>query len=130
MTFSQRSTRPQVSFSSDLASVLFDTPAAQHREAMERQLVQGLTQILEQISPAKVMRNGPFIDAHIIPHLSGRNLLAAARLIEALAPATVENMPKLRQRREVLRRAHELVPVLSGRNVERLIAVIRDYGGA
>lgn len=113
---------------SDLAQVLFDTPADQSREAMEQQVVERVTLLLNKATPGRIARHAAFIDFHLLPTLSGRNFLAVARLLEVLSPAALEMMPKMRQKREVLKRAERLAGVLQADNIQRLIDVVRNKG--
>jgi hypothetical protein len=112
------------SFLSDLAAVLYDTPAEIERESQEVAIVKRLESMLETATSSQIFRHGPFIDAHLLPHLSGRNLLAVARLMELRAPAAIENMPRLREKRERLKRGWDLAQVLSPRALANMIAAL------
>jgi hypothetical protein len=124
----QAKQEPRASFLSDLAQVLFDTPADQSREALEQKVVERTLQLLNRATPRQIVRVAAFIDYHLLPSLSGRNFLAVAKLLEVRAPAALEVMPKMRQKREVLKRAERLAGVLQADNIQRLIDVVRNHG--
>lgn len=113
------------SFLSDLANVLYDTPPRMEREAEEVSVVKRLEAIFKKATSQQIFRNAPFIDAHLLPLLSGRNWLAVAKLIELSAPAAIENMPRLHRHRDHLRRSHELAQVLSSRSLSKMIEALR-----
>ena len=81
-----------VSFNSDLANVLFGTAADPEREPQEVGIVERMSRIFETATSSQIFRHAPFVDAVVFPRLSGRNLLAVAKLIERrYSPGLVQN---------------------------------------
>lgn len=123
-----------VSFQSDLANILFGSAADPTRERSEVEYVERFSGLLTQATSSQIFKIGPYVDAMLIPRLSGRNRLAVAKLIEARAPAAIENMPNLRRDREHLRKSAELGQILSPASLAQMIAALaadlESRGGA
>lgn len=101
------------SFSSEIANVLYSTAPSVERHSIELKVLAAVEGVVNGFTSVQVFRNGPRID-QAFSHLSGRNFLQLARLIEERSPAAVENMPILRSHREHLRRSVETANVLQG----------------
>jgi len=112
------------SFQSDLANMLFDTAANPDRDAFESSLVERFRQAASVMSSADLRRHAGRIDERLFPHLSGRNFLAVAKLIELRAPSAVENMPRLKEYRRHASRAAELAQILSPAALDRVIEAL------
>jgi hypothetical protein len=112
-----------VAFRSPLANVIFGSAADPTRERFEAGCVERFTAALGQASSNAIFKQAPFLDAGLVL-LSGRNKLAVAKLIEARAPAAIENMPELRKDREHLRKAAELEQILSPTSIAQMIAAL------
>lgn len=110
------------SFNSPMANLIFGTAPDPTREVMEAEAVERFRQMIELLSSREIFRLGPFIDAVLIPKLSGRNQLAVMKMIESRSPATIESMPTVRKAREHLRRASEVAQILAPAVLERVIA--------
>ncbi|MEJ8837705.1 hypothetical protein [Ramlibacter sp. AN1133] len=115
----------QVSFQSELANVLFGSAADPTRERQEVELVQRFVDEVASATSLQIFKIAPYVDAMLVPHLSGRNRLAVAKLIETRSPAAIENMPNLRRQREHLRRSAEFAKILSPQALELMIAALQ-----
>lgn len=113
-----------VSFQSELANILFGSAADPTRERLEVSAVERFAGWISEATSRQVFKEGPFIDANLVRVLSGRNRLAVAKLIEARAPAAIENMPRLRKDREHLRKSAELAQILSPAALVQLMAAL------
>jgi len=113
------------SFQSDLANMLFDTPADPMRERFETDLVERFRALSEKMSNRQLFRHAPKIDGWLLPRLSGRNFLTVAKLVELRAPSAIENMPRLRAARAHAQRAAELSQILSPVALERVLEALR-----
>jgi hypothetical protein len=118
------SIHPNASFQSDLANVIFGAAPDPVREPDERAAVTQFAKLLESATSTQIFKQGPYIDAMLVPRLSGRNLLHVAKLIEARAPAAIENMPRLRKLREHLRKSAELAKILSPAALNQMIQAL------
>ena len=118
---------PQFSamFSADLASVLFDTPANPDREVEEVALVEKFRSWILTANRKSIWAMSVYIDATLVPLLSGKNLLHVAQLLEDRAPTVIDNMKKLRGMRDHLQHTAELAAVLSPASLDRLIEAIK-----
>lgn len=113
-----------VSFQSGLANILFGSAADPTRERTEVESVERFRALVEQATSSQIFKVAPYVDAVLIPRLSGRNRLAVAKLIEVRAPAAIENMPHLRRQREHLRKSAELAQTLSPAALAQMIAAL------
>lgn len=113
------------SFASPLANIIFGSAPDPTREELESGAVERFSALVEKATSTEIFRIAPFIDAVLVPMLSGRNLLAIMKLIEKRAPAAIENMPTVRKHREHLRRSVELAQMLAPPALERMIRAIR-----
>lgn len=116
----------QFSFRSELANTLFDTPPNPDRDAYEVALVDRFRAAVEGASSKEIFRSAHRIDSYLLPKLSGRNLLAVAKIIEMKAPAALDTMPRLRAHRAHAARAAELAQILSPNALERVISALRQ----
>lgn len=116
--------RPNTSFQSDLANVIFGSAPDPEREVAELQAVKRLNEALAAATSMQIFRLGPYVDAVLLPRLSGRNLLAVAKLFEVRAPASISNMPNLRKMRDHLRRSAELASILSPASLTQMIEAL------
>lgn len=114
-----------VSFQSDLANVIFGTAADPTREVAEAEAVERFRAEIENATSTQLMKAGPYIDAVLIPRLSGRNRLAVAKLIEARAPAAIQNMPNLKRQREHLRMSAEIAQIVAPAALRQMIEALR-----
>lgn len=113
------------SFSSGLAGVLFGSAPEPERAALEGSLVKRLTGLIETSTSSQIHRCGPWIDAHLLSHLSGRNLLHVARRIEHRAPAAIENMPLLRGKKSLLVKSAELAQIFAPAALDLMIEALQ-----
>lgn len=113
------------SFQSDLANMLFDTPADPTRAQYEAQLVERFREAVSMASSRDLFRRAQMIDAYLLPKLSGHGVLAVAKLMELRAPAAIEVMPRLRAIRSHAARAHELSQILSPAALMRVIEALK-----
>lgn len=114
------------SFQSDLANMLFDTPADPTRAQYEAELVERFQSVVSVASSRDIFRKAQMIDAYLLPKLSGRGMLVVAKLIELRAPAAIEVMPRLRSFRSHAVRAHELSQILSPAALSRVIDALKS----
>lgn len=112
-------------FSADLANVLFNTPANPDREVEEIALVERFKAWIFEANRKSIWAMALYIDATLIPVLSGKNLLHVAQLLEDRAPTVIDNMPRLRQVKSHLQHTAELADVLSPMALDRLIEAIK-----
>lgn len=106
--------------------MLFDTPANPDRDAEEQRVVVRLENFLSRASKKQIWIMALFIDETIIPLLSGRNLLLAARLIEDRAEAVITQMRNLRSHKEHLERTAEMAEILSPGALDKLILAVKQ----
>lgn len=113
------------SFQSDLANMLFDTPADPTRAQYEDELVERFKEAVSVANSRDLLRKAQMIDAFLLPKLSGRGVLAVAKLMELRSPAAIEVMPRLRVFRGHAVRAYELSQILSPAALSRVIEALR-----
>lgn len=118
-------TKTTPSFQSDLANVIFGSAPDPTREPFELSAVLQLHKHFERATSTQIFRLAPYVDAVLVPRLSGRNLLSVAKLLEVRAPASIETMPNLRRHREHLRKTMELGQILSPAALGRMIDALR-----
>jgi hypothetical protein len=118
-------TKSTPSFQSDLANVIFGSAPDPTREPFELKAVLQLHKHFEGATSTQIFRLAPYVDAVLVPRLSGRNLLSVAKLLEVRAPASIETMPNLRKHREHLRKTMELGQILSPAALGRMIEALR-----
>lgn len=111
-------------FQSDLANMLFDTPPNPDRDHFEADLVERFRGALSTMRSQDIVRHAARIDERLLPSLSGRNLLAVAKLIELRAPAAIALMPRLSDHRRHAMKAAELAQILSPVALGRVIAAL------
>ena len=127
MSQQEKTSKPySASFTGALANVLFDTPANPDRDAEEQRVVVRLENFLSRASKKQIWIMALFIDETIIPLLSGRNLLLAARLIEDRAEAVITQMRNLRSHKEHLERTAEMAEILSPGALDKLILAVKQ----
>jgi hypothetical protein len=112
-------------FQSDLANMLFNTPADPSRDVFESDLVERFREAASVMQPKDISRHAAKIDNFLLPKLSGRNFLAVAKLIEMRQPSAIENMPRLSKQRKLGAQAAELAQILSPLALERVIEALR-----
>jgi hypothetical protein len=116
---------PEASFHSDLANMLYNTPADPAREAFEVDMVERIVKLLDAKTSNEIFRHGAKIDAYFLPMLSGRNYLQVAKYIEARAPAAIAGMPRLRMALARAQQAAELSQILSPVSLTQVIKALR-----
>ncbi len=114
-----------IKFSSPLAGVIFGSAPPPELAALEQRLVEGVERLLANSTSMQIHRNAPSIDHDILRHLSGRNFLHVARLIEHRAPAAVENAPRLSQEKKGLVRSAEVERIFAPASLDLLIEALR-----
>ncbi|HWS25828.1 MAG TPA: hypothetical protein VN259_04560 [Xanthomonadales bacterium] len=112
-------------FSSPLAAVMFGSAPPAELAALEHQFVEGVEQLLANSTSMQIHRLAPSIDHDILRHLSGRNFLHVARLIERRAPAAIENAPRLHRERKELIKGAELERIFAPASLNLLIEALR-----
>jgi len=70
-------------------------------------------------------RCGPWVDAHLLSLLSGRNFLHVARRIELRSPASIENMPLLKSRKNMLMKSAELEQIFAPASLDLMIEALQ-----
>lgn len=115
----------EFSFQSDLANMLFDTPAESSREVYETELVERFRATVQVMTSAELFRAAPKINGNLLPRLSGRNFLAVAKLMELRAPAALANMSRLRDAQRHAQRVSELAQILSPKALDRVIEALK-----
>jgi hypothetical protein len=103
----------KVSFFSETANVLYSTAPDPVRHELENKVLAKVGAYIESMTSTQIFRHAPRIDG-AFKYLSGRNVLALARIIEQRAPAAMGNMPMLRLHRDHLRNSMETAQVLAG----------------
>jgi hypothetical protein len=103
----------KVSFFSETANVLYSTAPDPSRYELEKNVLMKVGGYIDSMTSTQIFRHAPRIDG-AFKYLSGRNVLALARLIEERAPAAMGNMPMLRLHRDHLSNSMETAQVLAG----------------
>lgn len=111
-------------FGAELAAILFDTPADPDREVQELEVVAKFEAWIHKADRRRIWAMALYIDEMIVPILSGKNLLHAAKLLEQRAPTVIDSMPNLRRHKDHLQRAAELGEILSPIALGRLMAAV------
>lgn len=112
------------SFQSDLANVMFDTAPDPEREPHELAAVNRIFSLFETATSQQIFKHAPMVDRDLIPCLSGRNLLAVAKLIEARSPAAIDNMPHLSKRQKELLVVSELAQIFAPAALAQMAEVL------
>lgn len=113
------------SFSAELASILFDTPANPDRESQEIQVVAKFEAWIRRAERKRIWAMALYIDETVVPLLSGKNLLHVAKLLEDRAPTVIDSMTNLKKHKDHLQRSAELAEILSPRSLDKLIAAMK-----
>jgi len=86
--------------------------------------LQGARNRIQCATSAQIHRDGPWIDHNILRHLSGRNYLHLARLIEERAPAAIENMLRLREKKKELVKSAEIERIFAPASLSLMIEAL------
>lgn len=114
-----------MSFHDPIANVLFDTPPPVERAKCEAEIVNRMRLALEEHDIRSLNSKAGWIDAYILPQLSGMNYLEVARLIESKSRALIPGIKSLRLALETIHCAKELGEILSPAALRRLQDAIK-----
>ena len=120
-------------FSSGLAGVIYGAAPVPELAHLEAMLVQGVVNLIDRSTSSQIHRHGPWIDHNLLKRLSERNFLHVARRLERRAPAAIENMPTLRERKMELMRSAEMEQIFAPASLDLLIETLQmdeEMGGA
>lgn len=113
------------SFQSHLATVLFGTAPEPEHARLEALLLQRLENLLERATSKQILMHGPSIDSSFVKRLSGHNLLHVARIIESRAPAAIENMVFLQEKKRDLQKGSEMAKIFAPAALDLMIEALQ-----
>lgn len=111
-----------------LAAVVFGDEIAGERAPKEAAIVERFRRWLEGATRASFHAGCREIDDRVVASLTGPNLLAVARMIEARFPEAIENMPRLAEHLRCLDRAKQLEQVFMPNNLRLLAEALFEEG--
>lgn len=117
-----------ITFSIDIAGIVFDDEVDPGRRADEDRLVDRFVVWLKAASRDLMNAKCADIDATLVSCLSAPSMLRVARAIEAAYPEAIPSMPRLHGHLQHLQRASHLARVFTPSNLKALADALREEG--
>lgn len=117
-----------ITFSIDIAGIVFDDEVDPLRRADEERLVDRFIAWLKEAGSDLVRAKCADIDAMLVSCLSAPSMLRLARAIESVYPEVIPSMPRLHGHLQHLQRASHLARVFTPSNLRALADALREEG--